>query len=272
MALYREVIFFGREVLLLLLSAQLLFFCVDIILSILISHWNFIVAFVLSFLIFTLNMIGALAFALLRLMGKRHHYSYTWCGYTGLLIVDIIVVFTLNMPVTDPKQDDLFGPTAFVTVLCITPFILLLFLNTAGERGTEFHGESGWLFATMTVQIFDAIDMIDNILNDNGNGTPKGFRVEMISLALGCLLLAAWEFLELAHHLPGGEDGAKVYRLIVLILVNLATLIIRAVVFVDYGWRETTSIAKNIIMICTSVLEICRCTGQTSLDEVQLGP
>ena len=272
MALYREVIFFGREVLLFLLIAQLLFFCVDVIISILISHWNFIVAFVFSFLIFTLNMIVALAFALLRLMGKRHHYSYTWCGYTGLLIVDIIVVFTLNMPVTDPKKDDLFGPTAFVTVLCITPFILLLFLNTAGERGTEFHGESGWLFATMTVQIFDAIDMIDNILNDNGNGTPKGFRVEMISLALGCLLLAAWEFLELAHHLPGGEDGAKVYRLIVLILVNLATLIIRAVVFVDYGWRETTSIAKNIIMICTSVLETCRCTGQTSLDEVQLGP
>ena len=87
----------------------------------------------------------------------------------------------------------------------------------------------------------------------------------MISLASGSLLLAAWEFLELAHHSPGSENGAKVYRLIVLILVNLATLIIQAVVYVDYGRRETTSIAKNIIMICTLVPELLRCIGQTSL-------
>ena len=142
---------------------------------------------------------------------------------------------------------------------------MLLFLNTAGEGGAEFYGESGWLSFTMSAQIFDAIDMIDNVLNSNRDGTPIGLEVGMISLASGCLLLAAWEFLELAHHSPGSENGAKVYRLIVLILVNLATLIIRAVVYVDYGWRETTSIAKNIIMICTLVPGLFRCIGQTSL-------
>ena len=154
----------------------------------------------------------------------------------------------------------------FVKVLCITPFILLLFLNTAGEGGTEFHGESGWLFATMSVQIFDAIDMIDNVLNGYGNGTPTGLSgVGMITLAFGCLLLAAREFLELANHSPGSENGAKVHRLIVLILVRLATLIIRAVVCVDYGRRETTPIAKNVIMICISFSELRCCFGQTSL-------
>ena len=163
------------------------------------------------------------------------HYSYTWFGYTGLLIVDIIVVFAPHLLVADAKQNILFGPTVFVTVLCITPFILLLFLNTAGEGGAEFHGESGWLSFTMSAQIFDAIDMIDNVLNGNRDGTPIGLEVGMISLASGCLLLVAWEFLELAHHSPGSENGAKVYRLIVLILVNLATLIIRAVVYIDYG-------------------------------------
>ena len=117
----------------------------------------------------------------------------------------------------------------------------------------------------MSVQIFDAIDMIDTVLNYSGNGAPKGLGLGMISLASGCLLLAAWEFLELAHHSPGSENGAKVYRLIGLILVNLATLIIRVVVYVDYGWRETTSITKNIIMICTSVSELRRCIGQISL-------
>ena len=107
--------------------------------------------------------------------------------------------------------------------------------------------------------------MIDNVLNGYGNETPTGLRVGMITLAFGCLLLAAWEFLELAHHSPGSENGAKVHRLIVLILVNLATLIIRVVVYFDYGWRETTPIAKNVIMICISVSELRRCFGQTSL-------
>ena len=198
-------------------------------------------------------------------IGKRHHYSYTWFWYTGILIVDIIEVFAPHLLVVDVKQNILFGPTVFVKVLCITPFILLLFLNTAGEGGAEFHGESGWLFVTMSAQIFDAIDMIDNVLNGYGNGTPTGLGVGMITLAFGCLLLAAWEFLELAHHSPESKNGAKVYRLIGLILVNLATLIIRAVVYVDYGWTETTSIAKNIIVICTSVSELRRCVGKTSL-------
>ena len=117
----------------------------------------------------------------------------------------------------------------------------------------------------MTAQIFDAVDMIDNVLNGYGNGKPTGLGAGMIGLASGCLLLAAWEFLERAHHSPGSKNGAKVYRLIGLILVNLATLIIRAVVYVDHGWRETTSIAKNIIMICTSVRELLRRIGQTSL-------
>ena len=117
----------------------------------------------------------------------------------------------------------------------------------------------------MSAQIFDAIDMIDNVLNGNGDGTPIGLEVGMISLASGCLLLAAWEFLEIAHHSPESKNRAKVYRLIGLIIVNLATLIIRAVVYVEYGWRETTSIAKNIIVICTSVSELRRCIGKTSL-------
>ena len=131
-------------------------------------------------------------------------------------------------------------------------------MNTAGEEGTEFHGESRWLFATMSAQIFDAIDMIDNVFNGYGNGPPTGLGVGMITLAFGCLLLAA-------HYSPGSKNGAKVHRLIVLILVSLATLIIRAVVYVDYGWRETTPIAKNVIMICISVSELRRCFGQTSL-------
>ena len=262
MALSHGVISLGRFVLIFLLFAKLIFIYTIFLFSFLLGRWPFILGILLILAIVALHLIQIVFFFYAWKLGERHYYSYSWFGYTFLLITDIIVVFIPNLLVVNRV---LFGRTIFVTVLCITPFILLLFLNTAGEGGTEFHGESGWLFATMSAQIFDAIDMIDNVLNGYGNGTPTGLGVGMITLAFGCLLLAAWEFLELAHHSPGIENGAKVYRLIGLILVNLATLIIRVVVYVDYGWRETTSITKNIIMICTSVSELRRCIGQISL-------
>ena len=274
MALSRGMILLGRQVLLLLLVAQLLFFCCDIFFSISAVPWIFL-RILLIMAIFMLNFFGCVLFGLSWMTKERYHYPYVWLEYTTVLIGNIMVVCTLHMAVVDAEQDNLFGPTTFVKVLCITPFILLLFLNTAGEEGTEFHGESKWLFVTMSAQIFDAIDMIDNVSNGNRDGTPIGLGVGMITLAFGCLLLAAWEFLELAHHVAERRFiEAKGYRLLGLILVNLATLIIRAVVYVDYGWRETTSVAKNIIVICTSVSELRCCIGQTSRqiipDDVQL--
>ena len=262
MALSHGMIILGRFVLIFLLFAKLVFIYTNVLFFILLGRWPFIVGILFILSIVALHVIRMASFFYAWNLGERHYYSYIWFGYTVLSIIDIMVVFTPQFLVVNRV---LFGRTVFVTVLCITPFILLLFLNTAGEGGTEFHGESGWLFATMSVQIFDAIDMIDTVLNYSGNGAPKGLGLGMISLASGCLLLAAWEFLELGHHSPGSENGAKVYRLIGLILVNLATLIIRAVVYVDYGWRETTSIIKNIIMICTSVSELRRWIGQISL-------
>ena len=265
MALSHGKILLGRFVLIFLLCTKLVFMYLSAITSPLLNLWPFLVATLSIIFPFTLHIIEIVLFVEAWSIGKRHHYPYTWFWYTGILIVDIILVFAPHLQVVDVKQNGLFGPTVFVKVLCITPFILLLFLNTAGEGGAEFHGESGWLFVTMSAQIFDAIDMIDNVLNGNRDGTPIGLEVGMISLASGCLVLAAWEFLELAHHSPESKNGARVYRPIGLILVNLATLIIRAVVYVDYGWRETTSIAKNIIVICTSVSQLRRCIGKTSL-------
>ena len=262
MALSHGMISLGRFVLIFLLLAKLVFICSVVLSSILFGLMPFILEIFMIVSIVMLHLIRIISFFYAWELGERHYYSYIWLGYTVLLILDIFVVFTAHLLVVNRT---LYGPTVFITVLCITPFILLLFLNTAGEGGTEFHGESGWLFATMSVQIFDAIDIIDTVLNYSGNGAHEGLGLGMISLAFGCLLLAAWEFLELAHHSPGSKNGAKVYRLIGLILVNLATLIIRAVVYVDYGWRETTSIIKNIIMICTSVSELRRWIGQISL-------
>ena len=265
MALSHGIVWLGRFALILLLFLKLIFIGLNIVSRVVLDPWNLMVGMLLIVSTITLHLVGMISFYIAWTLGKRHHYSYIWFGYTGLLIVDIIVVLTPHLLLVDAAQDMPFSPTSFVKGLYIIPFILLLFLNTAGEEGTEFHGESRWLFATMSAQIFDAIDMINNVLNCYCNETPTGLGVGMITLAFGCLLLAAWEFLELAHHSPGSKNGAKVYRLIVLILVNLVTLIIRVLVYFDYCWRDMTPMAKNVIMICISVSELRRYFGQTSL-------
>ena len=42
----------------------------------------------------TLHIVGMISFAEAWKLEKRHYYSYTWFGYTGLLIVDIMAVLT----------------------------------------------------------------------------------------------------------------------------------------------------------------------------------
>ena len=161
----------------LLLLTQLIFFCSsNILFSFLSSHW-IPVRILVSLLIFMLSLLGFASLFPMWLIGKRHLYSYSWFGYTGVLIFNIMLLLPLYLQVVHTEQDNLFGPKVFFKVLYITPFILLLFLNTAGEEGTEFHGESRWLFATMSAQLFDAIDMIYNVLNGYGKGTPTGLGV-----------------------------------------------------------------------------------------------
>ena len=137
MALSRGMILLGRQVLLPLLVAQLLFFCCDIFFSISAVPWIFL-RILLIMAIFMLNFFGCVPFGLSWMTKERYHYPNVWLGYTTVLIGNIMVVCTLQMAVVDAEQDNLFGPTDFVKVLCITPFILLLFLNTAGEEAPNF--------------------------------------------------------------------------------------------------------------------------------------
>ncbi|PFX23140.1 hypothetical protein AWC38_SpisGene12337 [Stylophora pistillata] len=73
------------------------------------------------------------------------------------------------------SKERFLGPKILETVLCITPFLLLLLLNSADDDDIKHHGDFKWLCGTMTVQLFDAIDMIDIVLSEKGKGSeiPK---------------------------------------------------------------------------------------------------
>ncbi|RMX60382.1 hypothetical protein pdam_00021313 [Pocillopora damicornis] len=152
-------------------------------------------------------------------------------------------------------------PVIFEAVLCITPLLLLLLLNTADDNDVKRLGDFKWLCASMTLQVFDAIEMID-------------IDIGMIALACASLLLSALQ--HSVHYKSTGalRNGEKIRLGLVITaaIINFVSMIIRVVVLVEYGTNETIFIAKKIISILRSRREICSFTDtyQSCPDEIQL--
>ena len=113
----------------------------------------------------------------------------------------------------------------------------------------------------MAIDLFDAVEMIDIVLEENEHdfGIPNEFGAFMIVLACFCLALSTWQLAEnkLARGKTEIRFRAAFWRNIVeMIFVNFSFLMIRAVVFFKYGKDESIFIAKNSIAIILSVLEI----------------
>ena len=177
------------------------------------------------------------------------------------LIPNIATVFVVVGDSLDKNK--LLGPNALKMVLCITPLLLLLLLHTADDSDqTDDHRELvSKLSYQMAIDLFDAVDMIDIVLEETEHdfGIPKEFGAVMIVLACLSLALSTWQLAE--NKLARGETKIRFrtafFRNIVEILVvNLPFLIIRAVVFFKYGKDESIFIAKNAIAIILSLLEI----------------
>ena len=192
---------------------------------------------------------------------KLRWLFYVWYIYICALIPNIATVFVVVGDSLD--KDKLLGPNALKMVLCITPLLLLLLLHTADDSDqTDDHRELvSKLSYQMAIDLFDAVDMIDIVLEETEHdfGIPNGFRTVMIVLACSSLALSTWQLAE--NKLARGETTIRFrtafFRNIVEILVvNLPFLIIRAVVFFKYGKDESIFIAKNGIAIILSVLEI----------------
>ena len=192
---------------------------------------------------------------------KLRRLFFVWGLYICALIPNIATVFLVVGDSLD--KDKLLGPNALKMVLCITPLLLLLLLHTADDSDqTDEHRELvSKLSYQMAIDLFDAVEMIDIVLEENEHdfGIPNGFGASMIVLACLCLALSTWQLAE--NKLAGGETKIRfqtaLFRNIVeIVLINLTFLIIRAVVFFKFGKDESIFIAKNGIGIILSALEI----------------
>ena len=200
--------------------------------------------------------------SLLANKAKVRWLFYVWDLYIiCALIPNIAIIFTVVGDSLDKNK--LLGPNSLKMVLCITPLLLLLLLHSADDtdENDEHRELVSKLSYQMAIDLFDVVDMIDIVLEEieHDYGIPRGFGTTMIVFACFCLLFSTWQLAE--NKLSGGETKIRfrtaVWRNIgEIFFVNLPFLIIRAVVFFEYGKDESIFIAKNGIGIILSLLEI----------------
>ena len=160
-------------------------------------------------------------------------------------------------------------------VLCITPVLLILLLNTA-DYGDEDDDEKAAvrrelvsrLSVQMAIDLLDTIEMLDIVLEEKERdyGISSGFGTAMIVVACVSFLISLSQMFEIKFDDDGkpAKLGCKTTLIRTtgeMIAVNLAFLIIRLVVFFKYEKDESIFIAKNGIAIILSSLEISDLVG-----------
>ena len=149
------------------------------------------------------------------------------------------------------------GPVILKATLCATPILLILLLNTANDA-RKFKDVVYKLCVQLAVDLLDAVEMIDVVLDEQEHNyrISKGFGIAMITVACISFLLSLWPMIE--TRLEGRKETVStiIRNFVEIIVVNSPFLIIRLVIVFEYGKDESIFVAKNIIAIMLSILEI----------------
>ena len=212
---------------------------------------------------------------------------YIYCA----LLPNVIVIFGFVVESLESvSKEELLDPNVLKIMLCLTPLLLLLLVNTADNSHSsgELRELVSMLSVQMAIDLLDTVEMLDIALEDkehkyniskagygidivemlnitledkeNKYNISKGYEIATLVVACFSFFLSPWQMAEIKFFL-GEPDGRRhrttLARIVVeMIGVNLAFLIIRVLIFSEYGKDESIFIAKNAIAIILSCLEI----------------
>ena len=233
--------------------------------------------------------------ALIFTEAKLSRLFYVWVLYVFTLVVNIGILFGTIGDKLDSNKflgPNVLKGVLCVT----PPLLLLLLHNADDldrsddavrandDDAVERKDLVSKLSYQMAIDLFDVVDMIDIVLEDKRHGSancscanttinetnptsatsslktiPESFGIVMVTVASLSLLMSLWQLFEnkLSTDDTKIRFRATVLRnLVEIALVNFVFLIIRLVVYAEYHRDESIFIAKNIISIVLSILEI----------------
>lgn len=180
-----------------------------------------------------------------------------WGLYVWLALVPMIgVIFG---QIEDKIEKDLFlGPDVLKMTLCLTPLLLLLFLNTFETKGKDRELLLKLAFQ-ITLDLFDGIEMLEVILeeNDLSHGLSKRFEAAIIAFVCISFVLSHFQLEENRFLEESSYKYIATIRITLQILLgNCVFLGLRLALFFKYKRDASIFIAKNGILIIHGILEI----------------
>lgn len=158
----------------------------------------------------------------------------------------------------DGLENKRLDPIVLKAALCLTPLLLVLLLNTASDAD-DYRDALSKLCVQLAVDLLDAVEMIDIGLEDHEQKfcISDEFGIAVITVACISLFLSPWSMLEIDLDEKKTKKRTAMARNIVeTFCVNIVFLGIRLAIVILYRKDETIFIAKNILAIVLSSLEI----------------
>ena len=218
-------------------------------------YWLFVLLFVSPGIIAWL--------VIMRCKSRISWLGFVWLSYTCALTAMVGWIF--GNIVIENKLDsaEAFGPNSLKAILCITPVLMLLLLQSTPDPDEyeEYRGILNELSFKLTLDLFDGIEMLQVLLGDcdeNHHEIPKKLEIVIFAFVCAFFLLSSLELLQVKFERNGESKTHKTVfwvRSIFQGLVNLAFLIIRIVLWSVFSRNAPIFITKNGISLTLLVLE-----------------
>ena len=151
----------------------------------------------------------------------------------GLYILAFVANIAMVLVIIGDRvsKTEFLSPNVLRAILCITPLLLLLLLNTGdlddsaeGKKGREIVSK---LCFPMAVDLFDGVEMIDIVLEarEHDFEIPKAFSVAMIALASSSfiMLVIPWQMVETKLTEKGSKTRfrtAIIHKIVQMVFVS----------------------------------------------------
>ena len=196
-----------------------------------------------------------------------------WTCYIIGFVILVVIIFGGDEPIEDNlDKAKFFGPNILKTTLCLAPLILLLLLST-GTNSIVYRDLIWQLSLRMALDIFDGVEMLDVIIEENefSHGVPKGFEKAMLAFVCISFLLSPLQLVEIKIRSSGRwkiRRWTTVFRTTLqIVCVNCVFLGLRVYLWRGYEKDASIFIAKNAIVICLGLFETCSICGCCGCDD-----
>ena len=186
-----------------------------------------------------------------------------WTCYIVGFVVFVVFIFRGDEPIEDNlDKAKFFGPNILDTTLCLALLIPLLLLST-GTNSIVYRDLIWQLSLRMALDLFDDVEMLNVIIEENefSHGVPKGFEKAMVAFVCISFLLSPLQLVEIKIRGSGRwkirKWTAGLRTTLQIICVNCVFLWFRMYLWQGYEKDASIFIAKNAIVICLGLFEIC---------------